>query len=334
MKKQSNSSVKIRDRIWDGFKIILAIGLLWYAIAQTDLDQIAGLVHQISPVWLTITLILFFMMTLLKALQYNLVTGGKAGYFRVLRIVIAQNAIANFVTTTAGVASYVTMMGAQKDIRFVRATFSFLIVKMADLIAVLILMTLSLIWAWPVPESIKGVLVVICAVILFILLLFFVSIAFRKNVVRFFQQVTYMLKLDRWLPVDQFLGTLVALSEQDSYRIVKLISASTGISLIYISATVLWGYARLRTFSFMVDFGIAALLTCVLQLASWLPVFVFGGLGISESISVYFFRNFGFDPFYAAAVLVGVRVFIYLMNALMLFYVPLERFLINKKPLQ
>jgi len=106
----------------------------------------------------------------------------------------------------------------------------------------------------------------------------------------------------------------------------NLLKTSIGLSLIYMSITVLWGYARLRTFSFVVDFGIITLITCILQLASWVPIFVFGGLGISESISVYFFSAFGFEQSSVAAVLIAVRVLIYLMNALALFYLPIESF--------
>lgn len=320
--------------IWDGFKIILALGLLWYAISITDLNQITALGSHISPVWLVFTLVIFCVLTLLKTHQYNYITGGKAGYFRVLGITIVQNALASFVATTAGIASYLTMMGTEKDIRFGRATFSFLIVKMADLIAVLILLICSLTLSWPVPKVIWPVLLIICAVIILILLVFFATIIFRKWIVELVRKVIFRFNIGGWHSANQLLGLLGSLSEQNSSRIIKLLATSVGLSLIYMSTTVLWGYTRLRTFSFVVDFEIVALITCILQLASWVPVFVFGGLGISESISLYFFGAFGFDQSNVAAVLIAVRVFIYLMNALMLSYLPLERFFTRTKSLQ
>ncbi len=334
MKVLLNNIVLMRNKIWDGFKIILALALLGYAISITDLHQITALGSRISPVWLMFTMVMFCVMTLLKALQYNFITGGKAGYFRVLGIVVVQNALSNFVATTAGIASYVTMMGTEKDIRFGKATFSFLIVKMADLIAVLILLVFSLSVSWPVPNSLWRVLLVICAIILSILLAFLATIIFRKGIMEFVRKVIFRLKIGHWRSVDQILELFSSFSEQNSSRIMKLLGVSIGLSLIYMSITVLWGYARLRTFSFIVDFGIVALITCILQLASWVPVFVFGGLGISESISVYFFSAFGFEQSSVAAVLIAVRVFIYLMNALTLFYLPMERFFTRTKPSQ
>jgi len=334
MKTQVETTTSRRGWVWDGFKIILALGLLAHAISITDLRQITALGSRISPIWLVFTLVMFCVMTLLKALQYNFITGGKAGYFRVLGIVVVQNALANFVATTAGITSYVTMMGAEKDIRFGKATFSFLIVKMADLIAVLILLVFSLSLSWPVPNSIWRVLLVICAIIISVLLVFFATIIFRKWIVELVRKIIFRLQIGHWRFVNQLLELLGSLSEQNSSRIMKLLGTSIGISLIYMSITVLWGYARLRTFSFVVDFGIVVLITCILQLASWVPVFVFGGLGISESISVYFFSAFGFEQSSVAAVLIAVRVFIYLMNALTLFYLPMERFFTRTKPLQ
>ena len=334
MKTRIETTTSWRGWVWDGFKVILALGLLGYAISITDLSEITALGSRISPIWLVYTLLTFFMMTLLKALQYNFITGGKVEYFRVLGIVVIQNALSNFVATTAGIASYMTMMGAEKDVRLGKATLSFFIVKMADLIAVLILLVFSLIMSWPVPNSIWRVLLVICAIIISILLMFFSTIIFREQIVDLIRRIVLKLKIGHWHFVDQILALLGSLSKQNSSRIMKLLGISIGISLIYMSVTILWGYARLRTFSFVGDFGIVALITCILQLASWVPVFVFGGLGISESISVYFFGAFGFDRSNVAAVLIAVRVLIYLMNALTLLYLPLEKFFVRTKHLQ
>lgn len=169
---------------------------------------------------------------------------------------------------------------------------------------------------------------------MFILLVFFATIIFRKWILELVRRVVSRLKVGHWHAVNQLLELLGSLSEQNSSRIMKLLGTSIGLSLIYMSTTVVWVYARLRTFSFVVDFGIVALITCILQLASWVPVFVFGGLGISESVSVYFFGAFGFNRSNVAAVLIAVRVFIYLMNALILFYLPLEKFFTRTKSLQ
>ncbi len=258
--------------------------------------QITEMGSHISLGWLGFTLLMFFLMTLLKALQYNFMTGRKVGYFRVLGIVVVQNAFSNFVATTAGVASYVALMGTEKDIRFGRATLSFLIVKMADLIAVLILMVFSLIVSWPAPNSIWRVLLVIVHVIISILFVFFRNYHFPGTDRGFGQEVVLWLKIGHWRFVDQIIALLESLSKQNSSRIIKLLGTSIGISLVYMSVTILWGYGRLRTFSFVADFEIVALIVCILQLASWVPVFVFGGLGISELISVYFYSAFGFDP--------------------------------------
>ena len=56
--------------LWNIAKIILALILVWFVLSKTDLAQLYALRERISLPWLALTLLLYFSLTLLKALQY------------------------------------------------------------------------------------------------------------------------------------------------------------------------------------------------------------------------------------------------------------------------
>ncbi len=324
MDKINDGPGAARNRTWQVFKIILAVGLLIYVITRTNFGQLTSMVNRISPMWLSLNFALFAGLTGLKAYQYYQITGRKAGYFRVLGIVVVQNAMTNFVASTAGIASYVTMMGAEKDVKFARATVSFLVVKVADLIAVFGLLVAFYVWLQPIPTVLRQVFLVACGIAWLILFFFFAALVFRKKFVDLLRAILQRIKVDRWQPISQTLDLFASLANENISKIIKMVAGSVAFSFLYMVLTLFWGYARLHTFSLNVDFGVVALVTCLLQLASWVPVFVFGGLGVSESISVYSLVAFGLVQSEVAAVLIAARLVFYLMNALMLLYIPLE----------
>ena len=129
-------------KLWDIIKLFLAIVLLIYVASKTEFSELLALRDQFSWVWFWVTFLLFFTMIAIKAAQYYYLIGKKLPFSRILEIVVWQNALMNFVTTAAGIASYLAMLGTEKNVRLGRATASFVVVKMIDLLTVL--------WDWPI----------------------------------------------------------------------------------------------------------------------------------------------------------------------------------------
>jgi len=323
MNKINNPSGAARGGIWDLLKIILAVSLLIYVFSRTDFTQLLSMTKRLSSLYLSLNFLLLAMLSMLKAFQYRYITGSKTGYFRVLGIVLFQNAMSNFVASSAGIATYVTMMGAEKEVRVARATVSFLVVKMADLMAVLVLMTAWYVWLKPIPVVLERIYFVAAGISLFILFFFFAALVFRRKFVDLMSMIIHWIKIDHFWFVKQPLELFGSLADENISRLLKLLAGSVAISFLYMTCTLLWSYARFHTFSLDVGFGVIALITCLLQLASWVPVFILGGLGVSESIAVFSLTSFGIDSSEAAAVLIAGRLVFYLMNALFLLYIPL-----------
>ncbi|MGA7604445.1 MAG: hypothetical protein WCA79_00855, partial [Anaerolineales bacterium] len=67
-----------------------------------------------------------------------------------------------------------------------------------------------------------------------------------------------------------------------------------------------------------------------IQLISWLPIQVFGGLGVAETSQVYLYGLFGIPAAQMATVSVGLRVILYLFNLISLLYIPSQTFFRRK----
>ena len=263
-------------------------------------------------------------MIFVKAMQYYYLLGKRLPYPRVLEIIVLQNALMNFVATAAGIASYLTILGLEKDVKLGRATVSFMLVKIGDLIAILFLLLFSSSFISPMPIEAMRIAIIIFAFVVLILAFFFSIIVFRLRFVDFVR------KLMRWLKLDQLNITQRGLSYLDSIagykqrKIFRLITTAITLSFIYMGLTMVWGYARLRMFSLIIGFEVVSFVLSLLQVASWIPIYVLGGLGISETLSVYLFGVFGENEVELAAILIGVRLIIYLLNAFSLLYLPID----------
>jgi uncharacterized membrane protein YbhN (UPF0104 family) len=69
----------------------------------------------------------------------------------------------------------------------------------------------------------------------------------------------------------------------------------------------------------------------MLQLISYLPIQVFGGLGLTETSMLYFYGFFHSPQVELAAILIGMRLLFYLENLLVLIYLPLHS-LFSRRP--
>ena len=326
-----NSHTRRPLRLWDILKISLALILLGYVVSKTDFNQLLLLKEQFSWGWFWITFVLFSFMIVIKAMQYHILLGKRLPYPRVMEIIILQNALMNFVATAAGIASYLTILGLEKDVKLGRATVSFVIVKMGDLIAVLLLFLLSVFFIGPLPLLAMRIALTIVVFALLILVFFFSIILFRHRFVNLVRKLALRLKLDQLDVIQSGSNYFDSIAGYEPKKIFRLIITAILLSLIYMGLTMAWGYARLRMFSLVIEVEIVMFVFSLLQIASWVPVYVLGGLGISETLSVYLFGIFGESEVELAAVLIGVRLIIYLLNAFSLLYLPVNTLVRSKR---
>jgi uncharacterized protein (TIRG00374 family) len=320
-------------RIWNISKYVLAVLLVWFVFSKTSINDIVDLFKRISLLWLGVSFVLFFLMTMMKALQYHLLSGRQTPYSRLLSIVVIQNAITNFIATGAGIASYLTMFTVDEGVGLRRAAATFMIAKIGDLIVVWSLLLISSIFLWGEISSLGIATLVILAVIPLSIGAFAALVILRQKFVSAIRMLAYKLRLEHFSFTQRGLEVLQFLAEQDGGMVLRLIQTALFCSLIYMVLTLLWIFASLHAFSMIIPASVLVFVNSWIQLISWLPIQVFGGLGVAETSQVYLYGLFGIPVLQMATVSIGLRVSSYLFNLVSLLYVPFQN-LFRRKNLQ
>jgi uncharacterized membrane protein YbhN (UPF0104 family) len=310
--------------LWNVFKTLLALGLIGFVVSKTDPAQLAGLRERISLPWLLLDLALFIALTLIKTGQYRALIGYEAPYSRVLHIVILQNAISNFVATSAGIASYLTLMRAEQGVRLRKGALSFLVTKFGDLLAVSLFLAVTALPAGrqaPLLRNAAILLMVGIAVGAGVLLL---TILLRQRFLGLVRKVLQAAHMDRVRAIQSGLEALQFLADRRDGAIFRTLRVGIVYSLVYMAVTMAWSYCNLRVFSVALPLHVVGFVSALMQLISWVPIQVFGGLGVTETTLVYLFGQFGVPQPEMAAVSIGLRLLLYFLNLVMLAYLPLH----------
>jgi uncharacterized membrane protein YbhN (UPF0104 family) len=308
--------------VWNIIKISLAIVLVWFVFSKTNFSEVAALAKQLSWPWLLVSFVLFCMLTLLKTYQYYVLTGRQAPYGRVLYVVITQNAISNFIAGGAGIASYLTMLSVDEGVRFRKVLSSFIIVKMGDLLSVWLVLFVTAYLVWPQIGVVRYLVVFLLLAILITVGSFLAAAFLRQKFVSFIRAVLSALRLDKLSFVRTGVEMLASFADQDSKFILRALLTGLLYSSIYMALTLFWYYSNIRAYSLVFPFAIVSFVNAFLQLISWIPIQVFGGLGVTESSSVFLFGLFGLPTAQIAAMAIGLRAVLYASTLVLLLYLP------------
>ncbi len=244
--------MSLSKRIWNIFKYILAVLLVWFVFSKTSVNDIIDLFRRVPFLWLVISFVLFFLMTMMKAMQYYILSGRQAPYPRVLSIVVIQNAITNFIATGAGIASYLTMFTVDEGVRLRRASATFVIAKIGDLVVVWFMLLIA---GFLLRNSISGLGIATLTVLIVIPLAigaFVALIVLRQKFVEAIRTLADRLQLERFSFTQRGLEVLQFLAEQNGMMVLRLIQTAIICSLVYMALTMAWVYASLRAFSLIV----------------------------------------------------------------------------------
>ena len=316
--------------LWNIVKFLLAIGLVIFVVKKTDFAQIILLSKRLSWTWLSFRAIFFIILILLKSFQYYSLIGG-VHYKDVLNVVVWQNAISNFISNSAGIASYMTMLKAEQNVKLTRSGFTFVIVKFGDLLTICLYLIFSAIVVWNQIQPLQSLTILLVLGILSGLGIFLITILLRERFVNFVERILAWLKLDRFSLVSRGLEMLRSLAEENQQVIFSLLRTGIFTSLIYMSATMVYAYTIIGIFDLPIGIWSSIYITTLLQLVSFVPIQVLGGLGVSDLTMVYLFGIFGISQAEMSAISLGVRALFYTMNALMLLYIPINALIQKKK---
>ena len=318
-----NMPSRKRNIVWNVTKYILAAALVWFVYSQTSIKDVVDLFEGVSVTWFLGSFVLFFLMTMVKAAQYYLLSGRQTLYKRVLSIVIMQNLIASFVATSAGIASYLTMFRFEENIRLRKSAETFVVSKIGDLAAVWLMLFATSILLWNRILDLRIAAIIILLAIPLAIGGFITVIILRQKFVQATHALMSYLRLDRFAVAQRGLKVLGFLAEQDGNAVLRLLPISMLCSLVYMTLALLWAYTSLRAFSTIIPASVIIFANSWIQLISWLPIQVLGGLGVMETSQVYLYSLFDIPAVRMATVSVGLRVSLYLFNLVSLLYLPI-----------
>jgi len=317
--------------LWNIVKILVALTLVGFILSKTDFDHLLLTLRNVSVPWLIVSIATYLVLTLLKALQYYLLLGEGVSYLEILNIVIVQNTISNFLTVSAGIASYLASLRVEHGVKVSRSLILFLLTKIGDLVAIWIWVFISSFLVWTKIEVLHVPVIVLLAIMGAALSIFFLTILYRQRFIVLINSLLARLRLSRISIVVKGMDILQSLAETDIAKIFQALRSPLIISFVYMGITIGMIYASLMAFNMEMSINAVAFVTVLNQLVSYFPVQVFGGLGIYEMSSLYLFGLFTTSHEALISALIGMRIIIYVRNLVPLLYLPVYTFFLRAK---
>ena len=308
--------------LWDLLKIVLALGLVIYVLSRSELSSLVSTLQNASLFWFLISGTLYILLTVLKALQYFVLLRGSLTYPQVLNVTIWQNAVSNFFLAGAGIAAYITMTRLEHEVKVSRSVTVFVLTKVGDLIALWVALLIASNLVWLEIGLLRTAILALLLGIGSIILIFFLTILFRQRFVSILNGILDWLRISGIKFIKSGMSYLQSLASMEQSRILSTLGLLILYSFIYLAVTVACTYTNLATFHLRPDIPAVLFVSVLIQLVSYFPVSVFGGLGVTETSALYFWSFFGFPEPVMAAVLIGIRAMFYLLNLIPLIYLP------------
>jgi uncharacterized membrane protein YbhN (UPF0104 family) len=123
--------------------------------------------------------------------------------------------------------------------------------------------------------------------------------------------------------IEDGLNYLQSLASMEQKKILTTFGLLLLYSFIYLIVSIGFIYANLAIFHLQLNVIAVMFVSVLIQLVSYFPISVFGGLGITETSALYFWSFFGIPQDTLAPALIGIRVVFYLFNLIPLIYLPL-----------
>jgi hypothetical protein len=243
-------------------------------------------------------------------------------YAQVLNLIIWQNAVSNFFLAGAGVLTYITTTRMEHEMKLSRSVTIFFLTKIGDLTAIWLALLISSRLVWSQIGILQIPVLVLLGGIGIALAGFFLTILFRQRFVSTLDNILARMGVLRIKSVEKGISYLRSLAAIKQEKVLSLFGRLLVYSLMYLAITISWIYANLAIFHLQLNILAVIFVGVLMQLISYFPVSVFGGLGINETSALYFWSFFDIPQDVLAPALIGVRVVFYLFNMIPLIYLP------------
>jgi uncharacterized membrane protein YbhN (UPF0104 family) len=331
MKNNSSPSPSKQSRLVNILKIIFAVVLIGFVLSNTHLDELKIVLANASIGWAVLTFFLYVLLTLIKAFQYYILLNEEVTFPQVLYVVVFQNAVSNFLATSAGIASYLTLFHVEYGVKVSRAAIVFLLTKVGDLIAIWVLLLVSSWFVWPQVDVLHAPVILLLVGMGIVIIILTMAINLRERFVEFAKAIVDRLGFSHFRIVRTGMEILQTLGDQEQTSVIRKIKMVLITSSFYLAVSLMWIYSSLRVFNLKIGILPIFFSNALLQVISYLPIQIFGGLGVNEFSNLFLYGLFNIPVAVLSPVLIGTRIMFYLMNLLVLLYLPIYSIFIKQK---
>ena len=214
------------------------------------------------------------------------------------------------------------MSRLEHEVKVSRSVTIFLLTKVGDLIAIWVALLIASRLVWSEIGLLQAPVILLILGIGSVILLFFLTILLRQRFVSALNRTLAWLKIARIKFIENGMNYLQSLAGMEQNKVLTTFGLLILYSFLYLAVTIACTYANLATFHLQPDIFAVMFVSVLIQLVSYFPVSVFGGLGITETSALYFWSFFDIPQDILAPALIGVRVVFYLFNLIPLIYLP------------
>lgn len=319
---QATGALLRRSGVWTGLKIVLAVALVGYVASQIRPAELILLWRSLSPPWLAASVLAYLAITVAMARRYWHLIDRQISFRQTFGLVVVQTVLGNFVASGAGLASYVAILRGRHQVRVSQALWSVLLSRLGDLVALLAALVIAAWAVWPQIAPLHLLVVILIAVLgtaTFALGLIFLL---RQQALGFLSTMLVWTRLDRLSISRRVLAQIqVAVAQPDlAARTAQMLGYSALIAALQFAFS--FSYAQMLAVPIS-GWDVLFVLTFSL-LISLVPIQVFGGLGVYEVTAIYLYGLIGLSQDLVVPLVVSSRIYLYLLNLLLLVYLPFE----------
>ncbi len=307
---------------WTILKVILAIGLTAAILVQVDLQALGALLGKIPLGWLLACGVLYFASNMAKSLQYGSLLDETIPFPKLLQIVTIQNAITNFIAPSAGIASLIASLRLDEGVKVTRSATVFLVTKVMDLLFIGIFCGIASLFTWSQIAPLQSLIIALLAGILLLTVLFLLAISLRHAFAAWMERLLNRFRLQRFSFIQKSAEAVRLFITQEPAKVRRMVTRSFLSSFLFFALTVALRALCYPLFSIPLGWWQIVFITCLLQVISFIPITMFGGLGVNEISFLYLFGLFGLSSELIPTFVIGLRILYTLAVLISLLYLP------------
>jgi uncharacterized protein (TIRG00374 family) len=211
----------------------------------------------------------------------------------------------------------------EHEVKISRSVTTFILTKVGDLIAIWLVLIISGSLVWSEIGVLQTPVVILIVGIGCVILFFFLTVLFRQRFVSLVGKILNWSRISKVKLIEDGMNYLQGLANMEQNRVLTTFGVLLFYSFLYLAVSICFIYANLAIFHVQPQVPAVMFVSVLIQLVSYFPVGVFGGLGVTETSALYFWSFFEVPQGLLAPALIGIRIVFYLFNLIPLIYLPL-----------